>query len=199
MDSYGSVESPIAIPTVRKLPQANLAAPITLSDIRQGAQWPPDRCRSRMDRMNRQWEISMGDYSYFIPRAEERTREINRIGAVFDSMSDLLLTNEPGADLNDEKLQMELRVALEILVYDIMRHGRGVVLGYDNNIQALSIRNTFPLEYNASMGWVTVRPRVTTKSQDGNPNEVEFLIWLRETNEYKGMVWEINGNSLGRC
>ena len=182
-------------PTVRDLPTANMAAPVALSDIKAGAQWPPRRCTARMYRMEKQYQASKGNFTYFIPDMEERTRQYNRIGAVLGSVKSLLLVNEP--EIDDKILRKALTESIEKLIYDMYRHGRGVVIGYGDTIKALDIRNTFPLESNASLGWVSVETRTTTASSDGLPDVITFIIWYRETGELGGEIWSLRGNKLG--
>ena len=184
---------------IRLLPNADLAVPVTLNDLGEGQTWPPDRCRKRNERMQRQYELSKGKYNYFIPEEPQRTRQYNRVGGLFDATTALLLATNPGLDIDDLGVRLSLHNAIEKVAYDALRHGRGIFLGIDNSIRSLDIRNTYPLESGASLGWVSVERRITSDSVNGDPNIVIIYVWDREAETYGGIIRELNGeNRFGK-
>ena len=185
-------------PIIRALPKADLAIPISLGDITEGKQWPPPHCLRRIDRMERQYEVSKGDFSYFISAPEERMIQFNRIGAVLNAYDDLLLYSEPGTDIEDVTIRMALRIALGKAIVDVLRHGRSVVIGHGGTLQAFDIRSTFPLGLNASDGWVASQTNITPDSKDGEPDAIMLLIWDRSEGNLGGEIRKLENNTLGK-
>ena len=77
------------------IPEANMMAPVTDSDLRPGQNWPPNRVRSRVSRLRAYDNLYKGDFRDHVMDSKVLTVPVNYCERIPNVITSLLMTSDP--------------------------------------------------------------------------------------------------------
>ena len=170
------------------LKEIDLNTLVTADDIGENMKWPPERCMARQSRFELQHQVARGDLSLLLS-ARDRSRVnvvANRLGTYMDQVSAIMLMNAP--DLADRDLLLQVINAIENLVHNCMKHGRGVAVIFEEELEVYDMRYMWPFDSENDSTWALVEPYMSDATLTNQADLVRILIF--EEDMVTGQIYE---------
>lgn len=170
------------------LPEVELDVPALDSDFLPGGQWPADRARERMERLNLLYDLYRGDLSHFVKDRGIVALTPNYFARIADGLAALIAS--PQAD-------DELQQAAYDLIVNMVRYGRGFVVSIDGDLSVFDSRYC-QVDADETTLWAVV-PFVSPGADDGDYDRAE--VHMVTANEFdddgnlieagEAVTWEV--------
>lgn len=173
------------------LPFVELHVPITADDLTPGAPWPPSRGWARANRLTQQWEATRGNYTTWMPEYDFDV-SLNPISAYIDDVRAIMMSSHP-AEGSELTLRRSIRKAIGKAVFDLLTHGKTLVVGSEGVAQTMPIRYAWP--YADQSGWSIVVPVVTSTRSNGDGKFDAVDVWTIADGQLGGYRAQLDSNS----
>lgn len=180
------------------LQDVDLNSLIIPGDIAEDKDWPPQRCRDRAARFELQHRVTRGDLRLLLSRRDMRRTNVvvNRLGSYMDQMSALLLMTPP--EMTDTETLNQTIDAIEALIRNLMKHGRGVAVTLDDKLEVYDMRYMwpFPPREDGFQPWALIEPYQSESATTSLDNTVRILIF--EDGMAEGFIHEWSESKIGK-
>ena len=153
--------------------------------------WPPTRLQKRAGRMKEQLQAARGDMTPWVPDSQSVAVTVPWWRDFLRSMRAVLLTSEPGSNL-DVSIRSALQRVAGDSIRDIFQHGAALILQKQGVPVSVSISRCYPLGDGdlREVPWVITDPYVSEDSTDGRVDRMSVL--RVDGTTISGEIWSID-------